>query len=81
MPTRNLDWKADAACRDLDTDIFFPDSDTSAAPALEVCASCPVREACLDFALRTRQDDGVWGGHTETERRRLRRRLGRTAAA
>ena len=81
MPTRNLDWKADAACRDLDTDIFFPDSDAQAGPALEVCASCPVREACLDFALRTRQHDGVWGGHTESERRRLRRRLGRTAAA
>jgi WhiB family redox-sensing transcriptional regulator len=81
MPTRNLDWKAEAACRDLDTEIFFPDNDINAAPALEVCASCPVREACLDFALRTRQNDGVWGGRTETERRKLRRRLGRTAAA
>jgi WhiB family redox-sensing transcriptional regulator len=81
LPTRNLDWKADAACRDLDTDIFFPDNDANAAPALEVCASCPVRQACLDFALSTRQNDGVWGGHTETERRKLRRRLGRTAAA
>ncbi|MEA3075615.1 MAG: WhiB family transcriptional regulator, redox-sensing transcriptional regulator [Actinomycetota bacterium] len=81
MPTRNLDWKADAACRDLDTEIFFPDNDANAAPALEVCASCPVRQACLEFALMTRQNDGVWGGHTETERRKLRRRLGRTAAA
>lgn len=80
MPTRNLDWKADAACRDLDLDLFFPDSESDSGPALAVCAECPVREACLDFALRTRQNDGVWGGHTETERRRLRRRLGRTAA-
>ena len=80
MTTRNLDWKADAACRDLDLDLFFPDSEADSAPALAVCAVCPVREACLDFALRTRQNDGVWGGHTETERKRLRRRLGRQAA-
>ena len=80
MPTRNLDWKLDAACKDLDTDLFFPDSEANAGPALEVCASCPVRQQCLDFALLTRQDDGVWGGHTESERRRLRRRL-KVAAA
>lgn len=80
MPTRNLDWKSDAACRDLDVDLFFPETEAASGPALAVCASCPVREACLDFALRTRQDDGVWGGHTETERKRLRRRMGRTAA-
>ena len=80
MTTRNLDWKADAACRDLDLDLFFPDSEADSAPALAVCAVCPVRQACLDFALRTRQKDGVWGGHTETERKRLRRRLGRQAA-
>lgn len=80
MTTRNLDWKADAACRDLDLDLFFPDSEADSAPALAVCAVCTVRQACLDFALRTRQNDGVWGGHTETERKRLRRRMGRQAA-
>ena len=68
------DWRQDAACRDLDTAIFFPDTDEDAATALAVCASCPVREACLEFALLTRQDDGVWGGLTENERRRVRRR-------
>ena len=80
MPTRNLDWTADAACRDLDVDLFFPDSESDSGRALEICAVCPVREACLDFALRTRQHDGVWGGATETERKRIRRRMGRTAA-
>ena len=80
MPTRNLDWKAEAACRDLDTSIFFPDSELDAAPALEVCASCPVREACLEFALLTRQHDGIWGGETETGRRRIRRRRSTAAA-
>src|SRR3954451_22777043 len=81
VPTRNLDWKAEAACRDLPTSIFFPDSESDSGPALAVCATCPVREQCLDFALRTRQHDGVWGGATETERKRIRRRMGRVAAA
>ncbi len=73
-PRTDDDWRRDAACRDLDTDIFFPVTDEEAGPAREICASCPVREQCLEFALATRQDDGVWGGLTETERRRLRRR-------
>ncbi len=79
--TRNLDWKSDAACRTVDTSIFFPESEAAAAPALAVCARCPVREQCLDFALETRQHDGIWGGATETERRRLRRARSRSRAA
>ena len=68
------DWRLDAACRDLDTAIFFPESDDEIARAKAVCASCPVRQECLDFALITRQDDGVWGGLDENERKRVRRR-------
>jgi WhiB family redox-sensing transcriptional regulator len=79
MPTRNLDWKADAACRDLPTSLFFPDSEADSGPALDVCASCPVRQQCLEFALTTRQHDGVWGGATEKERRRSIRQRRRTA--
>lgn len=67
-------WREDAACRTEDTAVFFPDSEDAAGPALAICATCPVREECLEFALATRQDDGVWGGLTETQRRRLRRR-------
>lgn len=67
-------WRHDAACRDLDTARFFPDTDEDVAAAKAVCATCPVREACLEFALVTRQGDGIWGGLDETERRRLRRR-------
>ena len=77
-------WRREAACRDLDTNIFFPLSDDEAGPAKAVCATCPVRQECLEFALATRQGDGVWGGLTETERRRLRRRRqegGRRTAA
>ena len=73
-PRTDIEWRLDAACRDVETSIFFPESDDDAGPALEICATCPVREECLEFALLTRQEDGVWGGMTETDRRRLRRR-------
>lgn len=69
-------WRSHAACRDVDTAVFFPEIETESevAAAKAVCAACPVREACLEFALVTRQDDGVWGGLDENERRRVRRR-------
>jgi WhiB family redox-sensing transcriptional regulator len=82
-PRTDIRWREDAACRDEDTNIFFPVTDEDAGPAKAICAVCPVREECLEFALATRQEDGVWGGLTETERRRLRRRQregSRTAA-
>ena len=68
------EWRKRAACREVDTFVFFPETDEEADAALAVCATCPVREDCLEFALVTRQDDGVWGGMTETDRKRLRRR-------
>lgn len=67
-------WRREAACREMDTDVFFPLTDEEAGPARAVCATCPVRAECLEFALASGQHDGVWGGLTETERRRLRRR-------
>jgi len=74
MQEQKLMWRQQAACRDSDTNTFFPDSDAQAGPALAICATCPVRDACLEFALETNQPDGIWGGATETERRRMRRR-------
>lgn len=67
-------WRKQAACRGLDTDIFFPPGEADAGPAKAVCAQCPVRDACLEWALVTRQEEGIWGGMTDSERRRLRRR-------
>jgi len=72
-------WRHLSACRDMDTSTFFPATDDDAQQPKAVCAACPVREECLEYAIATRQDDGVWGGLDETERRRLRRR--RQAAA
>lgn len=71
-------WRDDAACRDTDPDLFFPVGTTGAAvdqiaAAKTVCQSCAVRSECLDFALLTNQDSGVWGGLAEDERRKLRR--------
>ena len=70
----NASWRDEAACKGLDTDTFFPSSDAEAATAKLICAGCPVRSECLEWALLSRQEDGVWGGLTDNERRRLRRR-------
>ena len=74
-------WRQEAACRGVDPAVFFPDTEEDAGPAKAICASCPVRMRCLDYALSTRQDDGIWGGLTETERRRARRRRQEAARA
>lgn len=70
-------WYEDAACSSYPSEMFFPPNDAPAAvrAAKVVCASCPVREECLAFAMDTVQTDGVWGGMDAGERRRLRRRL------
>jgi WhiB family redox-sensing transcriptional regulator len=75
-PATNVptDFFDDAACRNADTTVFFPASDNDAGPAKEICATCPVREACLEYALETRPADGVWGGLTPIERHRMIRR-------
>jgi len=70
---------ADALCKSVDTSVFFPVSDTFAGEAKAVCAACPVSEACLEYAIATRQPDGVWGGLTSVERHRLVRRRQKTA--
>lgn len=82
-------WRLDAACAHMDTLIFFPIGETGPVTqqvelARKICASCPVREQCLEFAIATIQNDGIWGGTTEDERRlikRARRAAARRAAA
>jgi WhiB family transcriptional regulator, redox-sensing transcriptional regulator len=78
IPVRT-DWQEDAACRGADTSVFFPASEADAGEAKAICATCPVAEACLEYALATRQPDGVWGGMTPTERHRLIRRRQKAA--
>jgi WhiB family redox-sensing transcriptional regulator len=77
--TKSLAWRQRAACRGVDPDIFYPVSDEDAADAKAICAQCPVQGACLEWALTRREHDGVWGGATERERRRIIRRRRRSA--
>lgn len=74
------EWRSYAACRDTNPDLFFPVGTTG--PAIEqiaaakaICDECPAREECLEYALATNQDSGIWGGTSEEERRILRRKL------
>ena len=75
----NASWRNRAACRGIDADLFFPVTDEEAGPAKAICEACPVREACLEFALAAREREGVWGGATERERRRIVRQRRKTA--
>jgi Transcription factor WhiB len=65
-------WRELAACRGTDLNLFFPGRGESAEPARQVCAACPVRQPCLDYAVSNAITDGIWGGLTERERRALR---------
>jgi WhiB family transcriptional regulator, redox-sensing transcriptional regulator len=74
-------WRKRAACRGIDVEIFFPatEEDVDAAPAKAVCGVCPVRQACLEHALAHREREGIWGGATERERRRILRQRRKSA--
>ena len=75
----NLSWRQSAACRGVDPDVFYPPPDEEAEIAKAVCAQCNVRQACLEYALANRERDGVWGGATEKERRRIVRQRRKSA--
>lgn len=75
----NATWQKRAACRGLDAQIFYPDPEEEADEAKSVCAICPVRQACLEHALAQREREGVWGGCTERERRRILRQRRKSA--
>jgi WhiB family transcriptional regulator, redox-sensing transcriptional regulator len=71
-------WRAAGACRTVDPDLFFPATATTGSArqvsrALRICAGCPVRQECLEFAIQTRESHGIWGGTTPEERSRARR--------
>lgn len=72
-------WRTKAACATSDPELFFPVGNTGPAldqidKAKEVCARCSVTEMCLQYALESHEDSGVWGGLSEDERRALKRR-------
>ena len=67
-------WRYRAACRGADLSVFFPGRGEPAEPARQICAGCPVRQPCLDYALSHAITHGIWGGLTERERRALQSR-------
>ncbi|MFI8966951.1 WhiB family transcriptional regulator [Streptomyces sp. NPDC053493] len=80
-----MDWRHNAVCRDEDPELFFPIGNTGLAllqinEAKAVCTRCPVIEQCLQWAMASGQDDGVWGGLSEDERRAMKRRAARNRA-
>ena len=81
MSSQRVDelWQQRAACKGPQAVIFFPPShferkdekEEREAQAKSICATCPVRRPCLDYALRIREPHGIWGGLNELERKQL----------
>ena len=69
-----LSWQERALCAQTDPEAFFPEKGGSTREAKKVCASCDVRAECLDYALANDERFGIWGGLSERERRKLKRR-------
>ncbi len=78
-----MTWREQAACLGADLGTFFVGlgqrgqgriSNAAKTRALALCAGCPVRAECLEYAVTTYQDDGIWGGMTASQRIRLRRK-------
>lgn len=69
-----LAWQADALCAQTDPEAFFPEKGGSTREAKKICQQCEVKSECLDYALANDERFGIWGGLSERERRRLRRR-------
>ncbi|MCW2508093.1 MAG: Transcription factor WhiB [Modestobacter sp.] len=69
-------WQERALCAETDPEAFFPEKGGSTREAKKICTGCEVRAECLDYALANDERFGIWGGLSERERRRLRRRVG-----
>jgi WhiB family redox-sensing transcriptional regulator len=81
-----MTWRNRSACLDEDPELFFPIGNTGPAllrtrQAKAVCRRCEVVETCLQWAIESGQDAGVWGALSEDERRSLKRRNARARRA
>jgi WhiB family redox-sensing transcriptional regulator len=80
LGSADYSWRNEALCRDTDPELFFPIGTTGQAllqisEAKNVCCECTVKRECLEFAIETNQDCGIWGGLSEDERRDVRRKM------
>ena len=69
-----LAWQSDSLCAQTDPEAFFPEKGGSTRDAKKICGSCEVRARCLEYALQNDERFGIWGGLSERERRKLRKR-------
>jgi len=69
-----LEWQERALCAQTDPEAFFPEKGGSTREAKRVCLSCEVRSECLEYALANDERFGIWGGLSERERRRVKKR-------
>jgi WhiB family transcriptional regulator, redox-sensing transcriptional regulator len=67
-------WQESALCAETDPEAFFPEKGGSTREAKKICTGCEVKAQCLEYALANDERFGIWGGLSERERRRLRRR-------
>ncbi|MBW8825125.1 MAG: WhiB family transcriptional regulator [Acidobacteria bacterium] len=77
----DTEWMRFGKCREVAPATFFPSDGVGVDVARRLCAECPVKEPCLEYALVERIDHGIWGGASERERRRILRRRRQEAAA
>jgi len=63
-----------ALCSQTDPEAFFPEKGGSTREAKKICSGCEVKAECLEYALANDERFGIWGGLSERERRRLKRR-------
>jgi len=69
-----LEWQKDSLCAQTDPEAFFPEKGGSTRDAKKICSTCEVRSQCLEYALENDERFGIWGGLSERERRKLRKR-------
>lgn len=69
-----LAWQGDALCAQTDPEAFFPEKGGSTRDAKRICAGCEVKAQCLEYALANDERFGIWGGLSERERRKLKKR-------
>ena len=69
-----LQWQERSLCAQTDPEAFFPEKGGSTREAKRVCLTCEVRVECLEYALENDERFGIWGGLSERERRRVKKR-------
>lgn len=79
-PDLHPEWREQAACATVDSDLFFPHDGTGVRVAQAICAGCPVKGACLAYALDAGERFGIWGGVSEKQRWNMMRQRRRGAA-